>query len=67
MLKRFNPQVVSKLPFNNELTDFEIQTKIQSDKILIPLNTIFLGIKEKLFPQTPKQQSAVEKIIQGIK
>lgn len=67
MLKRFVPQFATVLPFNNELTDFEIQTRMQVDKILKPTNIFILNIKNKFSSQNSEKTPAVDKIFQGIK
>lgn len=67
MLKRFNPQMTSKLPFNNNLTEFEIQSKTQMDKIIIPVQENFLNLKEKIFPKKINQNTGVEKLFENLK
>lgn len=67
MLKRFNPQMTSKLPFNNELTEFEIQSKTQLDKIIVPVEETFLNLKEKIVPKETNQSSGVEKLFKNLK
>lgn len=67
MLKVFVPQVATVLPFNNELTEFEIQSKTRLDKIIVPVEENFLNLKEKILPKEVNQNTGVEKLFENLK
>lgn len=67
VFKRFFPKEATSLPFNNNLTRLEIEIRAQAQKLLAPVNTIFLNIQENFNSQRSQSSSAVDKIFKGVK
>lgn len=67
VFKNLKPKEAAVLPFNNNLTRLEIEIRTQAQKLLTPMNTIFLNIQKNFNSQRFHEGLDVNKLFKDAK
>lgn len=66
-VKQFVPQSAAILPFNNELTNFEIQTRKQADTIVKTVQATYFDLQKNFKTQIDNMNVQTNKFFNGLK